>query len=674
MPGVERVQTMRDPVLIEVLKNRFQAIVDEMGFVILKTGYTVFVKETGDFGAALVSPQGEVFAVPLAIGVASMVGRPMQDTIAFVGEPEEGDVFIANDPETTKGLSTHLNDLFVWKPVFHEGRVVCYALTFIHASDVGGRVPGSIAPSSREIFEEGLILPPTRLVHRGEHQREVVEILKANSRVPEQNWGDIRALVAAVNVAEERVRNLIRKYGSETFERGVEAVLDYAEVQARTLIEQIPDGDYTFADYMEGAVGDDEPILIKLTLRVRGSNLVLDFTGTDPQVQSAFNLPSHSQRGHWCLVRGLVDYFRSTIRDITHNSGLVRPVEVVAPRGSLLNPYPPAAVGVRAATILRVYDVTMAALAQAVSDRIPAAGSGQASILLVTVPGLRGGQTRMSVVQPLVGGSGARPFKDGVDGADTASGYLRNVPAEAIENEIPILIRQYGLRPDSGGPGAYRGGTGIALEFEVLSPKAIVTARGLERYRFAPWGLFSGWPGATGRTTLNPGTPGERDLGRLDVLELQRGDVLRLETQGGGGYGLPSTRDLVRVLSDFRRGLVSIEQARSAYGVVITNGEIDQGQTERLRDALARRAGPVEIFGVGDARKAYEARWPEALRRAVQEALAQYSGLAQEVVSRVVRQKIEAVWARDGSLALEEVDALVRAVMVELGFVAEGVS
>ncbi len=633
---------MHDAVMIEVFKNRFQAIVDEMGFVILKTGHTVFVKETGDFGSALVSPHGEVFAVPVAIGVASMVGRPMRDTIAYTPDIDEGDIFIANDPETTKGLSTHLNDLFVWKPIFYERRLLCFALTFSHASDVGGRVPGSIAPSSTDIFQEGLIIPPTHLLRGGALQSEVLNLLAANSRTPEQNWGDIKALIASVNVAEDRVKALVRKYGAEVFEHGMNSVLDYAEAQARSIIEKIPDGDYTFGDYMEGPVDSDEPILIKLTLSVRGSDITLDFTGTDPQVQSAFNLPSHSQNGHWCLVRGLVDYFRTTISDIAHNSGLVRPVRMVIPKGNLLNPYSSAACGVRAATILRVYDVTMAALARATPETIPACGSGQASIMLVSVPELQGGRMRMSVLQPLTGGSGGRPFKDGVDGADTASGYLRNVPTEAIENELPILIRRYVIRPDSGGAGKFRGGNGIELEFEVFSPQAIVTSRGLERYRFSPWGLFGGKHGSTGFTLLNPGSSKERQIGRIDVLELQKGDVLRVGTPGGGGYGSPLEREPALVLSNVQRGLVSIAKAKSEYGVIIKENKIDSVATIAERNTRQRSKNET-IFSLGEARLSYDAQWPEDLREALHQALAPYPGRVGQLMARQIRNRVKSL-------------------------------
>lgn len=459
---------------------------------------------------------------------------------------------------------------------------------------------------------------------------------------------------------------LIEKYGQEKFEHGVEGVLDYAEVQARSLISQLADGDYTFADYMEGPVDSDEPILIKLTLTVRGSDLTLNFTGTDPQVLSAFNLPSHSQQGHWCLVRGLVDYFRTMLKDVAHNSGLIRPVEVIAPKGSLLNPYPSAACGVRAAVILRVYDCTMAALAQTVGEAIPACGSGQASILLVSVPELRGGGMQVSVVQPLTGGSGGRPFKDGVDGADTASGYLRNVPTEAIENELPILVRRYGLRPDSGGPGKYRGGTGIVLEFEVLAPKAIVTARGLERYRFEPWGLFGGKPGSTGYTKLNPGRPGERQLGRFDVLELERGDVLQLATQGGGGYGPPHERKPEAVLADVRRGLVSAKQAREMYGVVVRDSDLylDLEATAYLRRSQRDTAEPP-LFIFGEARIRYEEEWPEDSRRAVFDVLGDFSGMVRELATRRLYKRLNDL-RKNGAVSPEQIRQETESIIAQL--------
>ncbi|HET7037587.1 MAG TPA: hydantoinase B/oxoprolinase family protein, partial [Thermomicrobiaceae bacterium] len=410
-----------DKVMLEVLRNRFQAIVDEMGNVVLRTGHTVFVKETGDFGVALVSAGGEVFATPYRVGVHLMVGLPTRPVLRYIDEKlgglHEGDVFLSNDPVTSGGMATHLPDIYIWKPVFHDGRLLCFAWSFIHFSDVGGRVPGSIAPSNTETLQEGIILPPVRLVAGGELNREVLSIVLANSRIPDLNWGDIKAQLAGLNTAERRLRDLVGRYGEAPVRRGIDDVLDYAEAQARRVIAEVPDGTYRFTDYLEtDHVLPGRLQRIQLALTVAGSDMTLDFSGTDPQVQAAFNIPTNGQPGHWMIAFGLISFLRTMQPDLVLNSGAVRPLHFVFPRGSLLNPEPGAPYGVRAATMFRVFDAILGALAQALPERINAAGSSQGSILLVAVPDPETARPKVSVVQPLAGGSGGRPMKDGLDG------------------------------------------------------------------------------------------------------------------------------------------------------------------------------------------------------------------------------------------------------------------
>lgn len=619
-----------DKVMLEVLRNRFQAIVDEMAHIVLRAGHTVFVKETGDFGVALVSREGEVFAAPVRLGVHLMVGMPMQAAIRYVeerfGGAQEGDIFLSNDPVTTEGMATHLPDIFIWKPIFVEGRLLCYAWSFIHYSDIGGRVPGSIAPSSTDTFQEGIVLPPVRLFGRGELNQETLSILLANCRIPDLNWGDLKAQVAALNTAERRVHELVGRYGFDTVQRGIGDVLDYAEARARAVIATIPDGTHHFVDYLEvDHVPDGRLVRMQLTLTIQGSDIILDFTGTDPQVQAALNLPSGGKNGHWMVAFGLNSFLRTMAPDIACNSGMVRPMRFILPRGSLLNAEPGLAYGVRAATMFRVFDLVLGALGKALPERINAAGSGQAAILLVSVPDPETGATRVSVVQPLVGGSGARPMQDGLDGVDVATGFLRNVPSETVEQEMPILISRYRLREDSGGPGRFRGGMGIELAFTVFPPNGIVTARGMERYRFRPWGRLGGKAGTIGFTRLRPGTAREEEVGKIDVLYLEPGDTVLIGTQGGGGYGSPIERPVEQVLRDVSEGLVSIACARDEYGVVIVDGQMDRPATERLRERMRReQEGCSDTFDFGPERVAYEQRWTPALQDAIYEATIGY--------------------------------------------------
>jgi N-methylhydantoinase B len=313
------------------------------------------------------------------------------------------------------------------------------------------------------------------------------------------------------------------------------------------------------------------------------------------------------------------------MREITYNAGLGRPIHLHVPEGNLLNPDATAAVGVRSVTMLRAVDAFCGALAQALPDAIPAAGGGQSSILLVSVPNPDTGKMKVSVVQPLCGGSGARPQADGIDGVDLLMGYLRNIPTEVIEAEMPgVLVHRYALRPGSGGPGRWRGGVGVVLELQVFQPHATITSRGMDRYLFRPWGRLGGHAGTPGRTLLNPDAPDQRDIGKVDILHLEPGDVLRILTQGGGGFGDPLDRDPVRVLDDVANGLVSPDEASDSYGVVLAGDRVDGAATTARRVELRKERREAPPFAFGAERLAYEERWPDALQSALNSALAGY--------------------------------------------------
>ena len=401
-----------------------------------------------------------------------MIGMPMDNAIARMGDDvREGDIFISNDPYSTGGMVTHLSDVFLWKPVFREGELVCYLWSFMHVNDIGGRVTGSIAPSSFEVYQEGIRVPPQRLYREGELDRTFLNLFLCNTRTPEQNWGDMSACLAGLATAERRVHALLDRYGRSRIGEAIDAVLDYAETQARRVIAHVPDGRYRHCDYIEADMVGLGLVRINLEMHIAGDEMLLDFTGTAPQVRAALNLPTHGKHGHWMLITGLVNWICTREPGIAYNAGLVRPMKVRIPKGSILDPEPGAGCGTRYSTSHKVCDVSIGALSQAVPDELPATDSGQGSILMVAVPEFETGGTRVSVVQPIVGGSGGRPNEDGIDGAMVITNFLKNVPTELVEQDMPeILIRSYGLREDSGGPGRHRGGTGIELELETRSP------------------------------------------------------------------------------------------------------------------------------------------------------------------------------------------------------------
>jgi N-methylhydantoinase B len=613
-----------DKIGLEILSNRFQAIVDEMAQALFRTAHTVFVKETQDYGAVLVSSKGEVFAASRRYGVLMMIGMPMDDAIKCMGEDvKEGDVFMTNDPEATGGMVTHLSDVFLWKPLFFEGKLVCYAWTFIHMSDVGGRVSGSIAPSSYELYQEGIRIPPQKLFREGVLDEIFLRMFLVNTRTADQNWGDMKACLAGLNTAERRVKELLERFGRERIEKGIDDVLDYAEVQARRVISHVPNGTYRFSDFIEADMVGLGLVRINLAMTIKDGEMLLDFTGTAPQVRAALNVPTYGKDGHWMLITGLVNWLCTQEPNIAYNAGLVRPMKVRIPKGTIINPEPGAAYGARYATSHKVCDVTIGALAQAVPYELPAIDSGQGSILLVAVPDIETGGTRVSVIQPIVGGSGARPVEDGVDGTMVILNFLKNVPTELLEREMPqILIRHYGLREDSGGAGKYRGGTGSIIEFETFSPYTTITSRAMERYLFPPAGRMGGMPGTTGFTILNPDSNHERDIGKIDILEMNAGDALRIGTQGGGGFGDPLERQAEKVWDDVLDGYVSQETARGTYGVIGTDGKVDKAASEALRAEIRKKRGPgpLPAFSFGEARDTYHARWPADLHDAVMKA------------------------------------------------------
>jgi N-methylhydantoinase B len=633
---------LADGIMVEILRNHFMGVVRELGTLIRNAAHTVFVKETADFGAYLVSPSGEVFMTPDDMGIFITIGTPMQDAIACIDDYHEGDICLTNDPEASGGMVTHLPDFFMWTPIFAPQKTepLCFAFCFIHSTDIGGLVPGSVSPTARDMFQEGFILPPSKLCEQGVLNQQLVNILKANTRVPERNWGDMRAEMAALSVCARRMDALIATYGTDAVQAGIDDVLGYAEQKARGAIAAIPDGTYTFSDYLEADFdSDDLPIRIKLDLVVKGSDITLDFSGTDPQVQLALNLATHAKAGHNMVVPALVNYLRSRVPDITYNSGMMRPVRLIVPKGSLLNPQPRAPVGARQATMFRIPDVINGALAQAVGDELPACGAGQGAIMLVSAPEFETGATNVSIVQPLIGGSGGRVGADGIDGVDLVAGFYRNIPTEVLENDAPILIERYALREDAAGAGQWRGGTGLDYALRVLSPLAEATCRGMDRTVFAPWGRAGGHPGSQGYACLHHSGGNTQQLGKIDRVELLPGDVLEVATPSGGGFGNPLDRKPDAVVCDVLDGLVSERVARDVYGVAVTDGAVADLTTE-LRARMRRETAPLPDFALGREREAFEALWTDELQSAVNAAAWRYPAGIRTVIRGRLQQEL----------------------------------
>ncbi|MCO5091653.1 hydantoinase B/oxoprolinase family protein [Bosea sp. (in: a-proteobacteria)] len=591
-----------DAVHLQILNSRLLALTSEFAENILRAAHSTFVKETWDIAALLMTSEGEIVSSPREIG-AKRLGMSLRKWLETKPSVKPGDIFISNDPNTSY-MATHLNDLFFWKPVFLDGEVACYALGFVHVSDVGGAVPGSITPTSTDLFQEGVKIPPVKIVSEGVFNDSIREIIIANSRVPKQIWGDATALLGSLSIFESKLLDFISAYSIDEFKVVTEKLLSISEARARSIIRTIPNGTYRFDDYIDGLVQGD-PIKLSLDVVVEDEEVTLDFGRFPPEVAAAYNVYSHSQTGDWGLTRAFMDFFQTTDPAIAWNSGLVRPVKVKAPKGSIVNPKPNAACGARVATFFRVYYMIFGALGRALQGILPSSGPGSTGVMLIATADPITGDNAINVGQALFGGCGARPGSDGYDSNEMVSWYLRNIPVELLEHELSVLFREYAYAVDTGGAGRHRGGHGTKVAVEFLSD-ATVTIRGLQRFQFRAWGVEGGEAGALGQVIVNEGTNREVRLDAVSVLKFAPGDTLSVVSPGGGGLGDPFARPADKVLGEFENGLVSAQKAAESYGVVIVDGRVDPAATQRLRSSAVRPK--AEHFDFGEERRRYEAR------------------------------------------------------------------
>lgn len=604
-----------DPIRTATMNNRFTAIVEEASATLYRTAFTSYVKLAQDFQCALATPEGELFSHPEQSGVNIFIGLPIHTALDLIGREklQPGDIWITNDPFGTNGMVTHLMDVTMLRPVFRDGVLIAVGWTFIHASDIGGGVPGSISPGFTEVYQEGLRMRPVRLCRDDQVVPEIRDIFLDNSRIPGDMWGDFRAMMSALRGMEKRLLGLCDRYGTDMVRAGMRDVLDFAEEKARAVLAAVPDGDYAFSDYVE-LLQPGHYALIACTLRVRGDGVEVDFTGSDPQVAAAYNYTT-GDRTHPYLVQALVNFILTRAPDSPRNGGILRPIRTVAPRGTIVNAELPAAGGARVASSARVFDVIMACLDQALPEGVLASGPGQIGIMALSAPDPRSGRTRVGVVNPLVGGSGGRATRDGVNAVDPRFGQTRNVPTEVIEADTVLRVRRLELVPDSQSAGRRQGGAALLMELENSGYEALITVRGMNRFHFRPWGFRGGECGRHGRATLNPDTVEARELGKIDVLRLQAGEVLRIVTSAGGGFGDPLDRPAEEIAADLLSGLVTPARAADAYGVAFdANGGIDRLATQLRRDALRAERGALPEFRLGPEREAYDRIWPPALR------------------------------------------------------------
>lgn len=584
-----------DPVLLEILRHKVTAVAEEMGITLQRTGRTLYVKETADFGTAIANLEGKFFAFPVGIGVAGFVDLDCKPTIDAVDDLAEGDVIMTNHPYASGGLCTHTPDLNLVRPYFYQGDIVGYGWSFLHSADVGGKVPSSVSPTNSEAFQEGLLIPPMKIVQGGDFNLDLLKIYRHNVRTPDLNIGDIKAMLAALEVGQRRVIEMIEQYGLDCFLGMQSALIDYGRLKAREAFRQIPDGKYDFWDYLDDDSFTQVPVRIRLEMTVDDGRIHLDYRGSDAQTQGPFNIVTLGRSHPWVTLR-LLHYAISTDPSCPVNSGVFKNVTVTLPPGSVLNPEFPAASGIRTAAGARCYDVLNGALGKALPEFMPAASGGNIVPVVLVEPADEG-QGAVTVVQFLVGALGARKGVDGVDGRDPSFSNMANNPIETVEAEASVEVLFYGLRADSGGPGEWRGGAGQMISFRVLKDGCHLLARGLERLRFPPWGVAGGGCSTVTRMILNEGEDGEVELGKIDMIELSEGDTVTAYMSGAGGYGDSLSRDPSKVLRDVETGLVTTAGAARDYGVIILDGRVDALATVNLRSDKCPEETTQSEFG-----------------------------------------------------------------------------
>ena len=602
-----------DPVRTEIFANLFRAIVNEMGWIIQRSAHSTFVKETLDFGTALVTPEGEQFTVVDATGVTALVGLPMAPGIAAFPDWAPGDVAITNDPYATAGMVTHLNDFFFLRPLFSGGELLCFAWAFVHCSDVGGNVPGSIDGTNAEIFQEGLRIAPAKLYRQGALNQDLVDLISSNCRSPEMNWGDLNAAISSLGRAETRMEQLVARYDRATVCSAMQQILDRSEAVTRNVLRQIPKGAYEFVEYLEDNYVNPTPIRAQLKLTSRGDGTVeLDFSGSDPQVAAAINLPAGGQKHHPMLSLALMSFVVTATEGQVFNAGILRCIDLVLPQHSFVNASFPAACGMRVVTSMRVHDMTLGALAKAMPGRLPAGGAGQLAVISIATADLAG-KTRVVAANAVVGGAGGGGGLDGISGTDFPTAALRNIPIEVLEAEAPVLVRRSALLQDSEGAGEQRGGFGIEYAFELTDQRARVVTRGKDRHQFAAWGVAGGRAAQPGFSRLEKADGTVVDVGKGAVQQPGSGDLVVVAGGGGGGYGDPLQRSPEAVRRDILDGLLSPGRGRAQYGVMLSEAnEVDAEATAKLRCQLAEQRPQPASVDFGPGRSAWQRNWQDA--------------------------------------------------------------
>jgi N-methylhydantoinase B len=579
--GIEKMMNKRedmDIITMHLINNFLYSLVDEMTSAVVRTSFSPLTRDAFDFQSGLCHANGDIILEGEGSLLHSLAYKYVIEAIQkkFENSISPGDIFLDNDPYSE---ASHLPDVYLTKPIFLDGEIVAWAVSGGHMIDVGGRVAGSCACDSTEIYQEGLRVPPVKLYVGGHPNDAVFDILRANSRVPEVLIGDLSAHCAACYTGEMRFKELVAEYGWETLSRYLEELLNYAERRTREDLKALPGGTYKFTDYIDDDGFGSDLIPIHVAITVAGDEITYDFTGTAPQIPGAMNNPLATTKamvliGLRCLI--------ST--DIPRNSGVWRPVKVIVPEGTILNPILPAAVAGRGLTLSRLVDTIMGAEAKIAPHKIPACEQG--SDFLVCMGFFKEGRIESVLVETIWGGWGGRPFADGLDYNTPILLDGANQSCESNEQIYPLKYNQYAYVPDTEGAGKFRGGLATIREWQVESDEAILQMR-TDRTRTQPWGLAGGQPGAFSKATVVLSGK-EREI-RKETLQMKRGDILRVQVSGAGGWGNPLERNIELVRDDVLNAKITARRARNVYGVVVKeNFGVDRSKTQKLREEMKR--------------------------------------------------------------------------------------
>jgi N-methylhydantoinase B len=576
-----------DQFTLELIQGALNAARREMEALIARTAMSPFIREKKDFFTAFLNPVGELVVSTSLTLAGNLVDAILQTYPADTMRP--GDVYWYNDAYGTGGAVSHLPDMVFVMPVFHEGRLIAFAEAWGHLWDIGGSVPGSISPHATSIFQEGIMIPPVRIMRDGVENTEVIRICTRNSRFPEMLAGDLKAIMAACRLGVRRLTETVARHGVNAVEAAFETMILQSERALRDQLDRrVPDGEYSFRDRIDSDAVTDRSYFVDVTLRKSGGEIEFDLSASDRQATGPINFLMDDSVPKFML--GL--YMTMDEPGIGMNGGFERAVKRVITRpGSIVAPKFPAPLGLRSHSMIRVTTSTFGALAQAMG------GHASAASCVYVLYYLRGRNTDGSeplCIEGLAVGFGARTFADGIDAVYYVA--QENYPIEFAEMEFGVEIERFGVHCDSGGPGRWRGGCGIVRDVRVLSDEAVLGIR-LDNCRQPAFGVNGGRSGQPGRVIVNPGSTEERDLATMsDNNPLKKGDLVRIITSGGGGWGSPLDRPAADVLADVLDGFVSSEAAFTDYGVAIVGEAVDEAATEAKRAAMPR---PLEMFHRG---------------------------------------------------------------------------